>query len=196
AEALGLKRPAGALINQVEPGSPAEKAGVEVGDVILEFNGTPIDRHSELPPLVGMERPGTKAEMTIWRWGERQTLEVTLEERESAAGRQGVGGSGSGEPSNDLGLVVEPLSGELRERYDDPESGLLVAEVESASAYRAGIRRGQLILMINNQPVGDMDDFNRIAAEIEPGRTVALLVQQPNGTTAFLAYRPETESKE
>jgi serine protease Do len=192
ADALGLERPAGALINRVEPGSPAEDAGIEVGDVILAFDGTPIDRHSELPPLVGMERPGTEAEMTIWRWGERRTLDVTLGERELDAVDSDRGGEGGAQPSNALGLVVEPLSGDLRGRYGDPEGGVLIAEVESDNAYRAGIRRGQLVLMINNQPVDGMDDFDRLVGEVEPGRTVALLVQQPNGTTAFLAYRPET----
>ncbi|HSH27636.1 MAG TPA: Do family serine endopeptidase, partial [Wenzhouxiangella sp.] len=196
ADALGLERPAGALINRVEPGSPAEKAGIEVGDVILEFNGTPIDQHSELPPLVGMQRPGSDAEMTIWRWGERQTIDVTLGEREADAVARGSDGEGTVEPSNALGLIVEPLSDELRERYGDPEGGVLIVEVESDNAYRAGIRRGQLIMMINNRPVGDMDDFNEIVAGIEPGRTVALLVQQARGTSAFLAYRPETGDEE
>ncbi|WP_376689949.1 DegQ family serine endoprotease [Wenzhouxiangella sp. EGI_FJ10409] len=196
ADALGLERPAGALINRVEPGSPAEEAGIEVGDVILAFDETPIDRHSELPPLVGMERPGTEAELTIWRWGERQTLEVTLGERESDADERGPDGDGEVTPSNALGLVVEPLSEELRRRYGDPDAAVVIADVESDGAYRAGIRRGQLILMINNQPVESMEDFDRIVSEIEPGRTVALLVQQADGATAFLAYRPEDRNGE
>jgi serine protease Do len=196
ADALGLERPAGALINRVEPGSPADEAGIEVGDVILAFNGTPIDQHSELPPLVGMERPGTEAEMTVWRWGERQKLDVTLGEREADAVEQGSDGGGGVEPSNALGLIVEPLPSELRRRYGDPDGGVLIADVESDNAYRAGLRRGQLIMMINNQPVGGMEDFDRIVSEIEPGRTVALLVQQADGPTAFLAYRPENGSEE
>jgi len=196
ADALGLQKPAGALINHVEPGSPAEEAGIEVGDVILSFNGTPIDRHSELPPLVGMERPGTEAEMTVWRWGERQSIEVTLGEREADVVARGADGDGAAEPSNALGLIVEPLSGELRQRYGDPEGGVVVVDVESDNAYRAGIRPQQLILMINNQPVAGMEDFNRIVSGIEPGSTVALLVQDPGGATAFLAYRPETASEE
>ncbi len=196
ADALGLERPKGALINSVEPGGPAEEAGIEVGDVILEFNGTPIDQHSELPPLVGMERPGTEAEMTIWRWGERQEIDVTLGEREGESVEQGMDGDSDAEPSNALGLIVEPLTGELRQRYGDPDGGVLIADVESDNAYRAGIRSGQLILMINNQPIEGMDDFNRIVSGIESGRNVALLVQQPNGVTAFLAYRPETGAEE
>lgn len=196
ADALELERPAGALINQVEPGSPADEAGIEVGDVILEFEGMPIDRHSELPPLVGMERPGTEIELTVWRWGERRTLEVTLGERDPEAIERGSDGDSAVEPSNALGLVVEPLNSELRRRYGDPDGGVLISEVESDNAYRAGIRQGQLILMINNQPVGDMDDFEQIVSAIEPGQTVALLVQQANGASAFLAYRPESGTDE
>ncbi|NEZ05126.1 Do family serine endopeptidase [Wenzhouxiangella sp. XN201] len=196
ADALELERPAGALINQVEPGSPADEAGIEVGDVILEFEGMPIDRHSELPPLVGMERPGTEVELTVWRWGERRTLEVTLGEQDASAIERGRDGDSAAEPSNALGLVVEPLNSELRRRYGDPDGGVLISEVESDNAYRAGIRQGQLILMINNQPVGDMDDFEQIVSAIEPGQTVALLVQQANGASAFLAYRPESGEDE
>lgn len=196
ADALGLEKPAGALINRVEPDSPAERAGIEVGDVILEFNGQPIDRHSELPPLVGMERPGTEVELTLWRWGERRTVTVELGERNAESAAAGRDSDGSVQPSNALGLVVEPLTGELRRQYGDPEGGVVIADVESDNAYRSGIRRGQLILMINNRTVGGMDDFNRIVGDIGPGQTVALLVQQASGGTAFVAYRPETGGDE
>jgi serine protease Do len=192
ADAVGLDKPAGALINEVEPGSPADEAGIEVGDIILAFNGESIDQHSQLPPLVGMERPGSEAEMTVWRWGERRTIEVELGEREGdmAAG-EGPDGDGV-EPSNALGLIVEPLTDELRQRYGDPEGGVVITQVESDNAYRAGVRRGQLIMMINNRDVGGMDDFRDIVAGLEPGRNVALLVRRQNGQTAFLAYEPET----
>lgn len=196
ADALGMERPAGALITRVEPGSPAEEGGMAVGDVVIEFEGTPIDRHSELPPLVGMQQPGATVDMTVWRWGERHTLEVTLGERESADADRGGSGSSEVVPSNALGLVVKPLSDDQRRSYGDPEGGVLIDQVESDSAYRAGIRRGQLIVMINNQPVGSVDDFNRIAEGLEAGRTVALLVQQANGNTAFLAYQPEQKDDE
>ncbi|NBB92420.1 MAG: Do family serine endopeptidase [Gammaproteobacteria bacterium] len=196
ADALGLERPAGALINQVEPGSPADEAGIRVGDVILAFEDQPIDRHSELPPLVGMERPGTEVEMSIWRWGERETLEVTLGEREGEAVERGVNGDSEAQPSNALGLVVEPLDQELRQRFGDPEGGVLITEVESDNAYRAGIRRNQLIMMINNREIADMDDFNAVVEDIEPGQTVALLVREASGASAFLAYQPENGAED
>lgn len=196
ADALGLDRTAGALIAHVEPDSPAEEAGLEAGDVVLAFNGIPIDRHHELPPLVGMERPGTEVELTIWRWGERHTIDVTLGKGDAGADTAIRGGGESETPSNALGLAVEPLEGEQRRRYENAEGGVIIAEVESDRAYRAGIRRGQLILMINNQPVDSIEDFNRIVDDIKPGAAVALLIQQPGGATAFLAYRPESPGED
>lgn len=191
ADALDLDRPAGALVNQVQPGSAAERAGIEVGDVIIEFDGTPIDRHSELPPLVGMVRPGTEVEVVVWRWGDRKQLEVTLDELDEESVAGGSDPDSQAQPSNALGLVVEPIPDEMRRRLGDPDGGVLITDVESDNAYRAGVRRGQVILMINNQPVSGIDEFNEIVESIPAGRTVALLLQQTGGNTAFLAYRPE-----
>src|SRR5690625_7633270 len=126
-----------------------------------------------------MERPGTEVELTIWRWGERHTIDVTLGKGDAGADTAIRGGGESETPSNALGLAVEPLEGEQRRRYENAEGGVIIAEVESDRAYRAGIRRGQLILMINNQPVDSIEDFNRIVDDIKPGAAVALLIQQP-----------------
>jgi serine protease Do len=192
ADALGLDRPAGALVNRVEPDSAAADAGIEVGDVIVEFNGQPVDVFSELPPLVGMVRPGTEVPLVISRWGEEITKEVTIkqldEEQMLAGGTQGP----EREPSNTLGLAVESIDGETRQRLGDPEGGVVISGVESDAAYRAGVRRGQVILMINNQTIGDIADFRRIVEELTPGRSVALLLHSPNGSTTFVAYTPET----
>jgi len=123
---------------------------------------------------------------------EPTTLEVVLDEREEA-GEVDAGGSASdAPPSNALGLSVQPLDGETRRRVGDPEGGVLIAEVESDNAYRAGVRRGQVILMINNQAVNDMDDFDAIVDQIPAGRTVALLLHLSNGATTFVAYTPES----
>jgi len=196
ADALGLDRPSGALINDVAPGTPAEAAGLQVGDVILAFNSRPIERFSELPPLVGMQRPGTEVELELWRWGERKTVTVELGERDDEAiARQG-GEGGPVVPSNALGLVVEPLDGDLRRQFGNPDGGVLITEVESDNAYRAGVRRGQVILMINNEPVAGIEDFGRIVDSLPPDRSVALLLQARGGNTSFVAYRPEQEPAE
>ena len=190
ADAADLDRPVGALVSRVQPDSAAEAAGVEVGDIVLEFNGMPVERSGDLPPMVGMVRPGTDVELVVWRWGERKTLTASLHELEEDDVTV-PGDDERAEPTNALGLVVEPLTSEMRRRMGDPEGGVLIREVESDNAYRAGVRGGQVILMINNQRIGGMDDFNAIVESLPEGRTVALLVQRSDGNTAFIAYQPE-----
>jgi serine protease Do len=190
ADALGLDRPVGALVNRVEPGSAADRAGIEVGDVILEVDGTPIEEFSDLPPVVGSIRPGEEIDLRISRWGDTRTVSVELDEREEDA-EQGNGDTDrGGEPTNALGLSVEELTDEQLERAEDLDGGLLVAGVESDAAYRAGVRRGDVIRMINNRAVRDMDDFREIVDGLEPGKSVALLIWR-DGATQFVAYTPE-----
>jgi serine protease Do len=191
ADALNLDRPAGALVNRVEPASAAERAGIEVGDVILSFNGMTVDVFSDLPPLVGMVRPGTEVPVEISRWGERKVVQVTLDQREETDGGPELAPEPDAQPSNALGLAVESIDSETRRRVGDPRGGVLITNVESDNAYRSGVRRGQVILMINNQPVEGMDDFRTIVEGIEPGRTVALLLHRSDGSTTFVAYTPE-----
>jgi len=189
AEAVGLKRPRGALVNRVEPDSAADEGGIEVGDVIVEFEGEPIETYSELPPLVGSTPPGTEVEVVVHRWGERKTLEVVLDELPQDQ-QASTGGESAGEPVNALGLVVEGLTPEMRQNLEGVDGGVVVTQIESDAAYRAGLRRGDVILKINNRPITDVTDFNEIVEEMDSSRSVALLVYR-DGTTSFIAYRPE-----
>lgn len=192
ADALGLDRPVGALVNRVEEGSAAARAGIEVGDVILEVDGRPIELFSDLPPIVGSVRPGEEIRVKISRWGKERNLTVTLDERDESVSQTDEQGASDRQPSNALGLTVEPVGDELRRRARDIEGGVVVSDIESDNAYRAGIRRGDVILMINSREISDVDDFDKIVEGIEPGRSVALLVWR-NGTSQFLAYTPERE---
>jgi len=185
ADALDLDRPVGALVNRVEPGSAAERAGIEVGDVILSVNGRAIREFSDLPPIVGSIRPGEEARLEIWRWGEAETLTVELDEREEDRDQDDRGRDGGSEPTNALGLTVEELTA------DGLEGGVLVTSVESDSAYRNGVRRGDVIRMINNREVTSLETFNDIVEDLEPGKSVALLVWR-DGATRFVAYTPES----
>ena len=194
ADAMGLDRPAGALVNRIEPDSAAAEAGIEVGDVIVAFNGTPIDVFSELPPLVGLVPPGETAQVEIFRWGERITLDVTVRQLDEAEVLAQADPETNVQPSNALGLVVEPIEDDaMRRRLGDPEGGVVITEVQSDEAFRQGIRPGLVILMINNEPVTDIEDFDAIVAEADAERPVALLLHRPNGTTTFAAYTPNTE---
>lgn len=190
ASALGLDRPRGALVNRVESGSAAAKAGIEVGDVILEFNGQRIERFSDLPPLVGATAPGTKAEVLVHRWGKEQRLTAVVDELPKDATDTSDRGRRNGVARNSLGIAVEDIDASERESLGEPDGGVLVSGIQSDAAYRAGLRRGDVILMINNREVSSKKDFDKIAKDLEAGKTVALLVFR-NGATTFLAYTPE-----
>jgi serine protease Do len=163
AQSFGLERPRGALVAQVEKGSPAEKAGVKPGDVLLGINGKTVERSAELPPLVAAVKPGTKATFELWRDGRKQTLDVTvgaLDAEQVAAGPASEAGAEAGK----LGLAVRPS-----------EKGLVVENATGAAA-RAGIRAGDVVTAVNGKPVKSVDEL-KAAAEKAKG-TVALLVRR------------------
>jgi serine protease Do len=193
ADALGLDRPAGALVTRVEPDSAAALAGIEVGDVIVRFNQRSIDVFSELPPLVGLVPPGAEVPVDIVRWGERLTVQATIQQRDEGEPVAAVEPPVESSDGNVLGLAVESIDSEMRQRLGNPEGGVVITAVESEQAHRQGIRRGQVILMINNQPIAGMDDFNRIAEGLALGRPVALLLHRADGSTTFAAYTPVAE---
>ena len=163
AQSFGLERPRGALVAQVEKGSPAEKAGMKPGDVLLGINGRTVERSAELPPPVAAVKPGTKATFELWRDGRKQTLDVTvgaLNAEQVAAGRASEAGAEAGK----LGLAVRPS-----------ESGLVVENATGAAA-RAGIRAGDVVTAVNGKPVKSVEEL-KAAAEKAKG-SIALLVRR------------------
>jgi serine protease Do len=172
AKSFGLDRPRGALVSQVEPGSPAEKAGLKPGDVIVAFNGKPIEQSNQLPPLVARIKPGTQAKFEVWRNGKTNELTATvgeMQQQKSAKAEQG-----SPETGGKLGLAVRPLTPEERK-----ESGIaqgVVVEQVGGPAARAGIRPGDLITAVNGTPVKSPDDLRR---QVEKAKgSIALLVRR------------------
>ena len=192
AEAFGLERPVGALVNDVTEGSAAERAGIEPGDVILAFNDESIESSGDLPPLVGINPPGTEAEVLVSRNGKEKTFVVTLDALESDdEGNLTTSSSGSGQ-SNVLGIVVESINENRRRALGDPEGGVIVSHIESDGAFRAGLRTGDVILTINNEGVEDVGSFDRIAESLPEGKAVALRVMR-EGVTRYIAYSPSVE---
>ena len=194
AEALGLDRPVGALVNDVTSDGAADLAGIEPGDVILAFDDDPVETWNDLPPLVGANPPGTKATVKVSREGKEKIFNVTLDALDSDGNETVAGNESEPTVDNALGLVVENINSERRRELGDPEGGVVITGIESDDAWRVGLRPGDVILMINNRDVSDLDDFEALAADIEPNRAVALRVWR-NGTANFIAYTPRSEDK-
>jgi serine protease Do len=189
ARSLGLERPRGALVSGLTPGGAAERAGIQVQDVILSFNGRDLMRSSDLPPLVGSTPPGTPAEVEIFRDGKRQRIEVVIGELPGEALASSPGAATPAQPANILGLRVEALSAEQRERLGlKPDEGVLVAAV-SGAAQRAGIQPGDVVLMVGREAVGSVDQFASATAEVSPGDSIMLLVRRGQ-QTSFFAVSP------
>jgi serine protease Do len=176
AENFGLAQPQGALIASLQKDSPAQKAGLQAGDVILKFDGKPISRSGDLPPLVASVTPGTGVPLEIWRDGKAKTVQVTV----GTAGDQSTVASAArgSASSGKLGIAVRPLSAEEK-KAGGYAGGVVVEEVAGAAA-RAGIRAGDVIVSFNRTPVTSPDQLRELVAKA--GKTAALLVQRDDAT--------------
>lgn len=177
ADSFGLSKPIGALISAVEPGSPAEKAGLEASDVVLKYDGKPINTTSELPRLVGGSRPGNKVTLQVWRKGATKDIVLTVGEvpPEKSAQRPSTGGKAT----NSLGLLLRELTPDQKQKLK-VRNGLLVDDAQGTSA-RAGIRRGDVIIAMNNNELKSVEQFNQMLSQFAKGRNVALLVKRGDG---------------
>ena len=191
AESFGMDNPHGALVAKVLDDSPAAEAGLQVGDVIVEFNGKKVMRSSGLPPLVGRAKVGKQARVTVIRDQQRKNIGVLIAQLPSAITQaaytpeEDTAGTDSA-----LGMQVEALGSEARKRLK-VESGVQVVDVdETGPASDAGILKGDVITMIDNREVESIDDFEKITDQLKSGKSVALLVQRRAGPV-FLAIRPE-----
>lgn len=187
AESFGMKTPAGALVAKVLEESPAAEGGLQVGDVILEFNGHPIKRSSELPPVVGNTPVGKKVPVKVLRDGRSQMLRVAIGELPEEAELEQAQGPARASADR-LGLTVSDLNDEQRERLEIAEGGVVVTEVEDGPAREAGIRRGDVITRLNNIAVADSKQFRSQVKELAAGKSVPVLVQRPSGPL-FLALK-------
>ena len=192
AESFGMDKPQGALVARVLDESPAERAGFEVGDIVLSFDGHAIERSSELPPIVGRTRAGREVGVGILRDGQAMTLQVTTDELPAEDEVQVAAAQGpDGVEATRLGIVVRDLTEEEGASVDAADRGVLVSSVSAGGpAERAGIREGDLILMLDNRKVANGDDFSRLVAELPQDKAVSVLVQR-EGNPVFLALKLE-----
>jgi serine protease Do len=176
ANSFGLPDAKGALVVSVERGSPADKAGLQAGDVIREFDGKTVGGSNELPRIVGLTKPGATVKMKVWRKGEAKDLSITVADTpaERTAAKAGDRPSKSAEK---MGLTLT-----------ETEDGLVVQEVRGPAA-AAGLRPGDVIISVNNQRTETVDDFRERIAQAPRGRSVALLVQRGENTL-FVPVKP------
>jgi len=171
ADSFGLAKPAGALVSSVEKGSPAAKAGLEPGDVILGIDGKTLASAGDLPAAVALKKPGEAARLQVWRQGATRDIEV----RVGSFGDEKVAKLDT--PSADkgrLGVAVRPLTPEER-RQAETKGGLLVEQANGAAA-RAGIRPGDIILSVNGQAIDSVEQLRGIIAKA--GKKAAILVER------------------
>ncbi|MGB6063418.1 MAG: DegQ family serine endoprotease [Desulfomonilaceae bacterium] len=190
AKSFGLSDTNGALVAQVVPGSPAEKAGIKAGDVILKFNGKLVTGAAELKNMVGLEKPGAKVKMTIFRDKKTSDVEATVSERTPKALAEAMpsGSTGEGETSSDLGITVEKVPAATAEKMGLKEgAGLSIKQVNSDGVgSRMGLQEGDVILEIDGKPVSDVASFNQQVAQAKRNKVIRLKIHR-GSATIFLA---------
>ncbi|MGV8803511.1 MAG: DegQ family serine endoprotease [Polaromonas sp.] len=180
AESLGLAKSQGALVRGVESGAPADKAGIEAGDIIVKFDGKTIDKASDLPRIVGNVKPGTRATVTVFRRGATKDLSVTIAEveadkpaRKASAPQAKPPVAG---PAQVLGLAVSEVS-DAQKKELKIKGGVKIDAVEGAAA-RAGLREGDVIVSLANTDIADVKAFEAALAKLDKTKSVTLLVRR------------------
>jgi serine protease Do len=197
AESFGMSKPSGALVARVLPDSPAQKAGVQVGDVVVEFDGKEVESSGSLPPMVGVSKVGTKVPVKVIRNGKPKILSVTiseLPEDEELNLAAGGGEEGGGTTIKRLAISVSELTPEQTQELEG-KGGVLVEGIESGPASRAGVRRGDVILRLNNVEIASVEQFKKLVADLPEGKAVPMLVQR-RGSPIFLALKVEGDAKQ
>jgi len=190
AEAIGLGKPQGALVRGVETGSPAEKAGVEAGDIIIKLDGKGIEKSTDLPRMVGNLKPGTRSTLTVFRRGHSKDLTVTIGEFEAerpVARKEHEGKPRTG-VATALGLTVSELS-EAQKKELKLKGGVRVEAAVEAAA-RAGLREGDVILALANVEVGNVREFEAVLTKLDKSKPVNVLFRRGDWAQ-YAVIRPQ-----
>jgi serine protease Do len=190
AESIGLGKPTGALVRGAESGGPADKAGVEAGDIITKVDGKVIDKSGDLPRIVGSTKPGSKAVLQVFRRGTYRDVAVTVAEFEPDAPvkvAHGESAAPGATAKSALGLTVSDLT-DANKRDLKLRGGVKVDAVDGAAA-RAGLREGDVILTLDNTEISDVKQFLAVAGKAEKARAVSVMVRRGEWVN-YLVIRP------
>jgi serine protease Do len=191
AESINLQEPRGALVADLTPGGPAEEAGVERGDIIVEFNGKPIEDMPELPKSVASYAPGMKTQLKVLRNGEPRTLDIQLGELPEEVAQESRKLTGKAVEEG-LGLVVQEITPEVRNTFEtDISKGVIITNVAPGStAANAGLEPGDVILEINKNKVSNLDNYKKTMDSVSEGQNVLFLIRR-GSTTIYVALKFE-----
>jgi serine protease Do len=179
ADSLGLPKAAGAMVGSVDPGGPADKAGVQAGDIILKFNGRPVDVATDLPRMVGDTKPGTRATLTIWRKGQTRDLSVVIAEMQADKPTKAdseVKPEPKAPATNALGIAAVEISS-ADEKSLKLDHGVQVDAADGPAA-RAGIEKGDVILRVGQTDISGVRQFDSVVKGLDPSKPVAVLVRR------------------
>jgi len=191
AKSFGLESEKGALIASVEKDTPAEKAGLKAGDVILEYDGKPVIEGNELPRYVAATPIDKKVTLVVFRDGRKQEIFVVVGKLEGGDSEAAITG---GSESEKLGIMVQELTAELAGRLNikNGKGGLVISEVKpGSSAEEAGTLAGSIIVEINGQRPDTLGKYNSIVSKIKKGDVVRLLLKRPDGSIHYIAMKSE-----
>ena len=181
---FGLEKPMGALIAQASSSAPGGKAGIQPGDIIVRFNGKDVERSSDLPPMVGLVRPGTTVPVDVVRQGNRLVIDVTIEQLPEA---NQVAQVMSSQPKAILGMTVDDVPESLQSE-NNLQGGVLVKEVGDDPAMSAGLRAGDIITQVGGREISEVSDLQNMLDSLPTDRPIPVLVVR-GGNSTFLTLR-------
>jgi serine protease Do len=194
AKALGLPNTSGALVLSVQPGSGADKADIHVQDVIMAYNGHPIEQTSDLPLLVGNTKPGSQAELKVFRDGKTFNTAVTVGELPRDKTTLASLGNDGGKIRNRLGITVDDLTAEQRKQLGIKDQGVVISDITGA-ARRSALQPGDVVLMVNRKQVKTANEFYDTVKDVKEGDSTMLLVKRGEATQFIAISVPRTKDR-